>query len=314
VPFIVEANVSDAPGSSIQRVDFYWHDKNWTSSNWVKFASDNNGSDGWWTIFNPTMDINGGAFYAMAVNNVGGAGGAAMIDIAPDTTAPHSAMLPLPATVNGTVVKLNWTTPDSDVDHFEFQYRLKGAATWTDWPSQPGGWLRSAWFIAPPGNYEFHMRAVDNANNKQDYSISAETSTNLTGACVNDPFEPGNNTRSAVSAPLSPGEMRQMNLCQNDEDWVNFTASKGQSLMLMFAPLGSGAGLHARVYDSSGANLLAEGSSTAGSTLALRWTAPETGTYSIQITASDPAIYGSEVTYAVTVGSGGIYYFPITGQ
>jgi hypothetical protein len=311
VPFIVEASASDIPGSSIQRVDFYWHDKNWDTGSWFKFASDNTPSDGFWSIFNPTMDMTGGAFYAMATNNLGGTGGASLTGIVPDTLKPTSAMLALPATVNGTAVKLSWTTPSSDIDHFEFQYRLVGGTTWTDWPTHPAGYQRSAWFAAAPGSYEFHMRAVDAASNQQDYSIAAETSTNLTGACVSDSFEATNNSRDTAT-PLAPGELRPLNLCQADTDWVNFSATKDQALMLLFPTQGSGAALHVRIYDPSGANILAEASSAGpGSMLVLRWSVPETGTYSIQITSSNPDIYGSEVTYAVTVGPGGTYYFPI---
>lgn len=312
VPFIVEASVNDTPGSSIQRVDFYWHSKDWTTDKWTKFATDTNGSDGWWSIFNPTMDMTGGAFYIMATNNAGGTGGAALTDIAPDTASPTSTMLPLPETVDSTVVKLNWTTADSDIDHFEFQYRLKGSTTWIDWPTQPAGYLRSAWFVGQPGSYEFHMRAVDSANNQQAYPATAEASTTFTGACVDDGFEPANNSRTTVSSPLSSGELRQMILCQNDQDWVSFSATKDQALILLFPTLDSGASLHARLFDPSGSTVLAEGSSTgAGMSLVMRWTAPETGTYSIQISANDPAIYGSDIKYGVAVGPGKIFYFPI---
>jgi|GEM_PF-249630 len=316
VPFILEASASDEPGSLIQRVDFYWHSRDWASGGWTKIASDVNGSDGWWTIFNPTMDISGGAFYAMAVNQGGGTGGALLKDLVPDSNAPSVAMLPLPAAVDSTAVKLNWMSAETDIDHFEIQYRAQGSPAWTDWPTRPAGSARSAWFVGQPGAYEFRISAVDVANNQSTYSAAPEAATLLTGACVNDASEPDNNSPDSLPGPLAPGELRRMVLCQDDEDWVSFQAEAGQQIILLLPSLGSGgADLRVRIFNADGSEQLAEAASTGlDLSLTLRWTAPASATYTVQITSTDPSVYGSDLRYAIAIGPGKIFYFPIVGR
>ena len=93
VPFIVEAAVTDNPaGGGIRQVDFFWHSADWENTSWVKFATDTNGGDGWWGIFNPTTDTTGSAFYILATNNGGGSRGVLVTGLVPDYTVPSSAM------------------------------------------------------------------------------------------------------------------------------------------------------------------------------------------------------------------------------
>ena len=315
VPFIVEANATDPQGSGIQRVDFYWHSSDWANSGWVKFASDTNGSDGWWSIFDPTkINVVGGAFYVMATNNAGATAGAVLSDLAPDNTPPSSQMLALPAAVNSTAVQLSWTTPDgqNDVNHYEIQYAFNGGA-WTNWGAQPPRLAHSAWFIGQPGAYAFRMQAVDNAQNAEGYPAAAETSTTLNGACVHTASETSHNS-FATALPIN-GVMQQMVLCQNDVTWISFTATQGQNLVLLFPSLSGGAGVHIRLFDPTGATVLLEGSAPgAGLPFFRSWKAPATGTYGIEIKALDPGLYGSDMKYGAYAGPGVIDYFPIVGR
>ena len=315
IPFIVEANAADPLGSGILRVDFYWHTSDWVNSSWVKFASDTNGSDGWWAIFNPTgINTVGGAFYVLATNNAGGTAGALLSDLAPDNTPPSSQMLPLPAAVNSTAVQLTWTEPAGqiDVNHYEFQYTFNNGA-WTNWSVQPAGEQRSAWFVGQPGAYTFRMQAVDNAQNAEGFPGTAEASTTLNGACVHPSSESSHN--SIATAIALNGVMQQLVLCQNDVTYVSFSATQGQNLVLLFPSLSGGAAVHIHLYDPTGATVLLEGgASGAGQGFFRSWKAPATGTYSIEIQAVDPALYGSDVKYGAYAGPGGIYYFPLVGR
>jgi hypothetical protein len=313
IPFIVEAKATDSQGSGIQRVDFYWHTSDWVNSNWVKFASDTNGSDGWWVIFDPkNINTVGGAFYVMATNNAGATAGAILSDVVPDTTPPSSQMQPLPVSVNSTAVNLTWTTPEgqNDVNHYEIQYTFNAGA-WTTWNVQPGGSQQSAWFVGAPGAYTFRMQAVDNAQNAEGFPASAEASTTLNGACT-DP-QPTNNS-AATALALALGESQQMVLCQNDVDWFSFSATQGQNLVLLFPSVSGGAAVHISLLDPAGTTLIDGSAGGAGQGIFRSWKVPATGTYKIEIQSIDSGPYGSDVKYGVYAGPGGIYYFPFVNR
>jgi hypothetical protein len=310
VPFIVEVSAADPNGSGVKKADFYWHNNDFVNSPWVLFASDTNGSDGWWGIFNPPADVTGGAFYMMATNNAGGTSGALMKDVALDQNIPVSQLNPLPAQTNSTAVQLTWTANDplNLIDHFLIQYMFNNGA-WTLWPTQPSGGQRSAWFVGKPGAYQFRMAAVNLSGNTESYPGGAEAATTTSGACTNDPYETNNTRSSATSLALS--KTIQMVLCQNDSDWVSFQAVQGSEYVLMFPSQGGGSEVHVRVYDPSGANVVAEGQAAqAGQGLVVRWTATATGTFTIQITSSDPAVYGSDVRYGIYAGPPHLFFLP----
>ena len=286
VPFIVEAAVTDNPaGGGIRQVDFFWHSADWENTSWVKFATDTNGSDGWWGIFNPTTDTTGSAFYILATNNGGGSRGVLITGLVPDYTAPSSAMNSLASPLNSTAVQLTWTAADlqNDIDHFEVQYRFNGGA-WQTWDQQPGRAARSAWFIGQPGAYDFRMRAVDQAGNQEPFPAGVQATVQVVGACSPDAYDQaGDGARDSASAQAFNTSVVHR-LCQNDTDWVKFDAAAGKELVIFLANNGGGAAARVRLTDSDNTYQYLDFSpADLGSSTWARWTAPADGTYVLEI-------------------------------
>lgn len=315
VPFIVETNVQDHPnGGGIRQVDFYWHSPDWENTGWVKFATDTNGSDGWWAIFNPTQDTTGSAFYIMATNVAGGSKGVLVTDLKPDLTAPTSAMNPLASPSNSTAVQLTWNAQDlqDDIDYFEIQYRFNGGA-WTTWDQKPTKTARSAWFIGQPGTYDFRMRAVDLAGNQEEYPNAPEATVVINGTCAGDSSEPDNTRDTARTHALNASLPH--NLCQNDTDWVKFEAQAGQELLILIASKGGGATVRAQLSNSAGTQQYLDATpAEVGGSVAVRWTAPATGTYSLEITSKDARIWGTGVVYQLYIGKPNLMFLPIISR
>ncbi len=317
VPFIVEAAVQDnIAGGGISRVDFYWHSPDWVNGSWTKFATDTDGSDGWWSIFNPTGDTTGSAFYILATNNGGGSRGVLVTGLVPDYTAPTSSMNSLSTPVNSTAVNLTWTAQDlqNDIDHFDVQYRFNGGA-WTNWNQQPPAQARSAWFVGDPGTYEFRMRAVDMAGNQEAFPSSAQARVQLTGACTPDSFDQaGDGARaSAQEQALNTSVIHR--LCQNDTDFVRFNAAAGQEVMIFLASKSGGAAARARLTDSAGTTQYLDfAAASVGTSAVARWTAPADGSYYLEITSIDARVYGTDVQYLLYVGAPRQLFLPVLGK
>lgn len=312
VPFIVEAAASDPSG--IRRVDFFWHSADWVNGKWQLFASDTTPAEGWFGIFNPTMDTTGSAFYIMATSNSGATNGVYRANAAPDRLAPSTRLDALPVETLSTAVQLTWSAVDlqNDLAYFDLQYRFNGGA-WAGIPNRISGGARSAWFIGQAGRYEFKIRGVDAAGNAEPFAAAAAAATTLNPACAVEPGEPANNAASgAVLLPYSqPVSMSQ---CKDDPDWAAFDAKAGQELMLYFRSDGGGAAVRVNIYDP-GQKLIAQAQAAQiGQTLMLRFRAPVTGRYLLEMNPLQPAVYGSGVRYSVYAGKGNWLYFPVIGR
>jgi murein DD-endopeptidase MepM/ murein hydrolase activator NlpD len=319
VPFIVEAAVQDNPaGGGIRQVDFYWHSANWENTSWVKFATDTNGSDGWWGIYNPTADTTGSAFYILATNNGGGTNGVLVTDMMPDRTAPVSSLNALPAQTASTAIELRWTAEDlqNDIDHFEVQYRFNGATTWTDWDQKPPRTARSAWFVGQPGTYEFRLRAVDQAANQEAYSAIPQATTRIPATCTGDENDTAGDTSRSTARVQTFNSGMVHRLCQNDTDWVKFVAAPNQEVMLFFASQSGGAAVHAKLTDSTGiVTYLDVAPSGLGASLTARWKAPASGgTFYLELSSMDPRVWGDDVRYLLYIGDPHLFFLPFIGQ
>lgn len=316
VPFTVAVDAQDTLGGGIRQVDFYWRSPDWVNSGWVKFATVTDSSNGWSATFDPSgKDIAGSAFYAMATNVSGGTRGALVTDLAPDLTTPVSEMLGLPASIQGTAVKLAWSASDvqNDISGFEFQYRL-GTGSWTTWtpsvPISPGA--RSAWFVGAAGAYEFKMRAVDGAGHKEDWPASREVFTTLNAACTGDGYDSGDTSASqAANLPLST--LQQHRFCQGDVDWVKFTSdNSGNPYLLRILSVSGGASAHITLYgDVSTVSPLADiQAGGVGQSVDFAFQPESNHTYYLKIVPQNAGVYGQDVLYNVGVGPGNWAYLP----
>ncbi len=314
VPFIVEAGASDPAGSGIRQVDFFWHSADWVNGQWIRFASDTTPADGWFGIFNPSMDTTGSAFYFMATSNSGSTNGVFAADMAPDRTMPVSAMHPLPARTNSTAIQLNWDASDQqdDIAYFNLQYRFNGSA-WSDINMKIPAAARSAWFLGQDGRYEFRLRAVDANSNQEPWPQAAEAATTVVSACVNDANEPGNNQVAGAEA-LSWSKPITLIQCRNDIDWASFKADAGQKQLLIFNSLSGGAAVKLNMYGPDGKLIHTASAPQIGEDLRFFFTAPVSGTYTLEMSPLNDAVYGSDAKYQVYAGQGFMLRLPLVAR
>ena len=162
-----------------------------------------------------------------------------------------------------------------------------------------------------PGLYEFQMQAVDLASNQEGFPGTAETSTTLNGACTDD----GNNQARSSALTQSLNASAVHPLCQNDVDWVKFSAVKDQKVFIFLASRSGGAAVHVRLSNEAGTTQYLElNSPSVASGVNTNWIAPADGIYYLEITPMDARIYGQDALYLVYLGDPHQLHMPLIGR
>jgi murein DD-endopeptidase MepM/ murein hydrolase activator NlpD len=316
--FDLVAAASD-PGSGINRVDFFWHDQDWSNPAWTYLGSDRDGSNGWQLKFNPLAlpDQKNIAFYAEAVDNAGNTAFAGVYGTALDRTPPETNLQLASPVISSTAALLTWSGSDnlSALDHFDVQMRQISGTTWTNWGDL---WLQAPpgqdqnWFVGEPGGqYQFRVRGVDLLGNTEDYPASAQASFTISpNLCKVDAFETDNDP---ASAPAVSGETTQIhNFCnplpnsgwKDDQDWLQLPMKAGQFLIIKAQPQSPSAAIVLELYGSqgsSGALLANSQSQDFGQAATLIWSASQDGSYKLRMRHPDGRVLGSGVQYQVNV-------------
>jgi murein DD-endopeptidase MepM/ murein hydrolase activator NlpD len=316
--FDLVAAASD-PGSGINRVDFYWHDQDWSNPAWTYLGSDRDGSDGWQLKFNPQAlpDQKNIAFYAEAVDNAGNTAFAGIYGTALDRTPPETTLQLASPVISSTAALLTWSGSDnlSGLDHFDVQMRQISGTTWTNWEDlwfQVPLSLGQNWFVGEPnGQYQFRVRGVDRLGNTEDYPTSAQASFTIsTNLCKADAFETDNDP---ANAPAVAAETVQLhNFCnpvpnsnwKDDQDWLRLPMKTGQFLIIKALPQSPSAAIVLELYGSqaSGGPLLANSQSQDfGQAATMIWSASQDDTYTLRMRHPDGRVLGSGVQYQVNV-------------
>lgn len=166
---------ADDHESGIHRVEFLWHDGNWSNPDWVWLGADYDGSDGWSWNFGTSAwpEQRGAAFYIWAFDWAGNLGAAGVWELGIDRTAPASAVLALPAT-SGPSFTVSWSGSDatSGIANYDVQYRDGATGNWVDWLVATTN--TSANFSgADLHTYYFRSRARDVAGNIEAWPTTA---------------------------------------------------------------------------------------------------------------------------------------------
>ena len=316
--FDLVAAASDA-GSGINRVDFYWHDQDWSNPVWAYLGSDRDGTDGWQLKFNPQAlpDQKNIAFYAQAVDNAGNSAFAGAYGTALDRTPPETTLQLASPVVSSTAALLGWSGSDnlSGLDHYDMQMRQISGTTWTNWsdlwtqvpPSQGQNW-----FVGDlNGHYEFRVRGVDRLGNTENYPASAQASFSIAAnPCKADAFETDNDSASATTVKTET--IQTHNFCnplpasnwKNDQDWLSLPMKAGQFLIIEAQPQSPSAAIVLELYGSQGSSgaLLAKSQPQVfGQGTSMIWSASQDDTYTLRMRHLDGRVLGSGVQYQVKV-------------
>ncbi len=328
-PFFVTANTAGA-ASGMSRVDFFFHDGDWKSSDWKLLGVDQNASDGWGVSFDPTtiaVDQKDMAFYIQAYDLAGNSLGSGIWDMAIDRTPPTTALQPVTGAQNSTAILLTWTGSDnlSGIDHFDLQSK-KGSGSWvTQTLANPGDAVRQAWYVGEAGaSYSFRLRGVDRVGNAEAYPSSAQASASIpsTVCSTGDGYE-NDNTGTTARLLSAVSTVEQHTFCNpqaggwlNDEDWLKFSLKAGQWLLVDIQPNGSSAAGVLELYSQAaggGAGALLVQSTPAGIGEASRlfYQAPANGVVLLRIRHLDGRVAGSGVTYEIRARQGKPTYLPV---
>jgi len=164
--------------------------------------------------------------------------------------------------------------------------------------------------------YQFRMKAVDAALNVRDFPLAAETYTALASTCTPDIYDAsvGDNTQD-VSSELVVGMVQQHNFCQNDVDWVRFSAQGGQTYLVRARSLKGGAAVSVSITNADGSIIWLEKIPNAfGVTNDLKFTAPATGIYKLHLRPVNSGLWGTDVLYAISVGQGSWLHLPLVNR
>ena len=319
-PFRILVSAEDYDGGPIAQVEFYWHGPDWVNGNWIKLGGGIQEDGNWYLIAYPALygDIRGAALYAQAKNAGGGALGAVMWDLEPDSVSPSSRLERLPGEFQTTVFLLTWAAedPQNDIARFDLQYQANNGSGWTgwvDWASFEAG-RRSVWFNGQAGmSYNFRMRAVDSSGNAEKYVDIAEATTHIATTCSPDSFEGLDHTAAGASR-LEGGQSQVHNFCQNDVDWVSFELQDASFSILQVNSQSGGAAFSVNLYNSALEKIAGYASSDFGKSISQTLPGLSAGSYYLEISPLRSDLYGTAVSYRVFAGAARVVNLPAVSK
>ncbi len=220
---------------------------------------------------------------------------------------PVTSVKPLPELVQTSAIMLQWSAAAGSeaIHHFEMEY-TRDDANWVKWNTPILATETHLWFLGELGHtYQFRMRAVDSAGNKEEFPPTAQAFVRIAGDCTPDEFEipdPGDDTLQGA-VPLEINQLQKHNFCgYSDYDWLVFPANGGDTYRIATKPLGGNAGAAFQLYDPVGDAILGEASpSDFGEEASLEWKCPQDGVYAIRVRPLDKQLAGSDVSYEIKV-------------
>ncbi len=304
-PIQLSADVTPSV-SGLSKVEFFWHNSDWTSTNWTSLGLGvlKNGAYTLQVDPNTIGNQPDMAFYVRATNLAGGTAAAGAFHIATDTTPPVTGFDVIPPVQTSNAYQVSWNGTDalSGIDHFVIDAQVDGGAWSSVYTSTQ---LTSLWRISPPGHiYGFRMTSVDRAGNQDGSHIITTTIPSAASLCATatDLYEPDNNPLQAHF--LQPGVPQEHTFCNPsnpdfsaDSDWITTTVTAGHwygfmvSLPLNGQVSSSGAAPVLSLFAANGVTLLKE--ATPGSFPAanlLLWRADRSGPVVLRVKNLDPGL------------------------
>ncbi len=220
---------------------------------------------------------------------------------------PVTSMETLPEISQTTAVQLNWNVEQGseEILHLDMEFSRDGE-DWVGWGKPIPADSSSLWFVGELGHtYQFRMRAVDTAGNKEPYSDTAQAFVRIASDCTPDIFEspdPGDDTLQGAT-PIEISQTQQHTLCgYSDYDWLVFPASAGSTYRITTKPLDGNAAAAFQLYDPLGDVVVGEANPESFNQAAsLEWKPTQDGLYILRVRPFDKQLAGSDVRYEITV-------------
>ena len=118
-------------GSNIVSVEFWFHGRNWTTSNWVYLGKDTNGSNGWQApiVTSGMTEANNYTILAVATDTAGRKGVDLIFNAIVDRTPPTLSFTQIPSPVMSNYVTVTWSGADipSGISHYSLAVNINGA-------------------------------------------------------------------------------------------------------------------------------------------------------------------------------------------
>jgi murein DD-endopeptidase MepM/ murein hydrolase activator NlpD len=302
--------------SGVSHVEFLWHSSDWLFDSWEIIGEDWEAEDNIWRIefdLSTLIEQTNMAFYANIYDWAGNWYGVGVWQLGIDRTPPVTALQPIFGTKRSTAILLTWTSSDnlSGLDYFNIQ-SASFDDDWVDNTPNPDGGVNQTWYIAEPTSiYEFRMRGVDRAGNREDYPVNPELTVvipDVDTLCANPDIWEVDNTPATASLIKTSDPLQYHNLCNpntpnhdQDEDWVKFSVLTGRTYQIRTEPLdNSPAALSLDLIAANGSTVLASAEAGRfGEPTILSWTADRSGIVYIRMKQIDGNIYGEDVSYSL---------------
>lgn len=325
----MEVNAYDFT-SGIHQVDFYLHEGNWITGQWIHLGTDSESSDGWSWEIDPSdlVDQTNMAVYIKAQDWAGNRSYAAAWNLALDRTAPQTQLAALASSTSDTAVVLEWTAADnlSGVDRFDIQVQSEGQ-NWQTFASSIPGDKRRAVFIGESGKtYSFRMRGIDQLGNIETYPTNPEATTTITNSICSNPdlwetYQGKSNDNQAGTATMVTTTFAEQahNLCNpltaghlGDEDWLRIEIQADTHLVANAVPQHPGTAIVLELYGADGITLLAQSNpKDFGESTILLWHAEETQRVYLRMRHLYEGVAGEGIKYTIQVTQGEATFFPI---
>lgn len=316
VPFALRVEASDDDGW-VTGVTYYYHSADWNATEWVRLGEDTNSADGWsWNVNPLSLGLSNGASFAATIKDDGGVTTTiGKWDLQVDNATPETQMLPLPASSESTLVKLEWQLASDplDLDHLEMQTSIDGSS-WIDLNTSIPPSSRQLWFWGEPGHtYGFRMRGIDKQGNAEMYPTMAETTTEIPAICIPDGFEDADDDAGTATAIL-PGDVQVHNICgTGDNDWLVFAAEAGKTYLVTAKPISAHAAGQLAIFGPGNAvDQVAENNAGAPDAISgLVFKATMNDNYYIRLKAFDDRLSGTQTELLLLVVEAEQQFFPI---
>jgi murein DD-endopeptidase MepM/ murein hydrolase activator NlpD len=299
----------------VDKVEFFYHSADWNALGWTALGSDTDGSNGWNVTIDPVaLGLQDGAgLMARTTDSAGNQRITVYWNLKLDIVPPQTYLEPLPAVSPTTYIWLAWRVLSGvgDLDHFELLKRENGGG-WVTISSDLDANLReyAVWGTAGIA-YDFCLRGVDVAGNREACPEPPLASTQIAATCDVDTYEADDSFASSSS--LTMGVAQNHNLCLNDVDWVKMELTAGQPVFIHASPMNEQTTVYVEVFGpgSPGELIASQSSPDWGNGVGWYYTPAVSGTYSVRITAADNRLWGSGAQYLLRVSEPVQYFLPI---
>ena len=316
----IHVNATDSE-SGIKNVDFFWHSNNWDNNDWENIGSDTDPDDGWYIDFDtsPVQEGKEIIFYVFAYDWAGNWNANSAWNLVVDKSPPNTNAQANPNPPDSTAIHLSWNSEDnlSGISHFDIRYKLNNGE-WKPLAENVPAAQNSLWFVGEPSNnYNFQIRAIDNAGNSEQYSTGGNALASIPSPevlCQNfdqwdiDDTHNDNDIASATEVSIE-SDFQIHSFCNPahsdylyDEDWIKFTIEANQDFYITAKPSNQNTAVNIHLFDNLGTLIKSSTQNNWGNATTLSFHPSQAGTYYVKLTHNDGRVIGDSVKYTLYIG------------